>query len=98
MSKRNRVRNQILNPLSDDSKFLESFAGIYKQLENIENSNSSKDLKIMPSFPLWNAKFLYLWEKNILKCNENDVFDLFHTLKIQTSATVVNEWMNWMNN
>jgi hypothetical protein len=52
----------------------------------------------MPNFPLWNAEFSYLWKRNILKCNENDVFDLFHTLKIQTSATVVNEWMNWMNN
>ena len=94
MSKRNRVRNQILNPLSDDSKFLESFAGIYKQLENIESSNLSKNLKIMPSFPLWNS---YLWEKNILECNENNVFDLFHTLKIQCSANVVNEWKDWMN-
>ena len=52
----------------------------------------------MPSFSLWNAEFSYLWEKDILKCNENDVFDLFHTLKIQTSATVVNEWKNWLNN
>ena len=97
MSKRNRVRNQILNPLSDDSKFLESFAGIYKQLENIESSNSRKDLNFMPSFPLWNAEFSYLWEKNILECNENDVFDLFHMLKIQCSATVVNERKDWMN-
>lgn len=97
VSKRNRVRNQILNPLSDDSKFLESFAGIYKQLKNIESSNSRKDLKTMPSFPLWNAEFSYLWEKNILECNENDVFDLFHTLKIQCSANVVNEWKDWLN-
>jgi len=50
----------------------------------------------MPSFPLWNAEFSYLWEKNILKCNENDVFDLFHALKIQTSAAVINEWQNWL--
>ena len=108
VSKRNRVRNQILNPVStywtenwDENKFLESFAWIYKQLENIESSNSSKDLKIMLSFPLWNAEFSYLWGKNILECNENDVFDLFHTLKIQCSATVVNErkdWMNWWKN
>ena len=98
VSKRNRVRNQILNPLSDDSKFLESFAGIYKQLENIDNINSGKDLKPMPSFPLWNAEFSCLRGKNILGCNENDVFDLFHTLKIQTSATVVNERKNWLNN
>ena len=108
VSKRNRIRNQILNPVStywtenwEENKFLESFAWIYKQLENIENSNSSKDLKIMPSFPLWNAEFSYMRRKNILECNENDVFDLFHTLKIQTSATVVNEWKNrlrtWKN-
>ena len=95
VSKRNRVRNQIVKPLSDDSKFLESFAGIYKQFENIEGSN--KNLQPLPSFPLWNAEFLYLWEKNILECNENDVFDLFHTLKIQTSAIVVNEWKDWLN-
>ena len=97
VSKRNWVRNQVVNPLSDDSKFLESFAEIYKQLENIENSNESKDLKTMPSFPLWNTEFSYLWEKNILECNENDVFDLFHTLKIQCSAIVVNEWKDWLN-
>ncbi len=102
VSRRNRVRNQILNPVStywtenwEDNKFLESFAWIYKQLENIE-SKLDKNLKILPSFPLRNAEFSYLWEKNILKCNENDVFDLFHTLKIQTSATVVNEWKEWL--
>ena len=105
VSKRNRVRNQILNPIStywtenwEENKFLESFAWIYKQLENIEHNKLDENLKIMPSFPLWNAEFSYLWWKNILKCNENDVFDIFHTLKIQTSATVVNEWMNWLNN
>jgi len=104
VSKRNRVRNQILNPLStywtenwDENKFLGSFAWIYKQLENIEDSKLNENLKIMPSFFLWNAEFSYLWEKDILKCNENDVFDLFHILKIQTSATVVNEWKNWLN-
>ena len=103
VSRRNRVRSQILNPVStywtenwEDNKFLESFAWIYKQLENIEDSKLDENLKIMPSFPLWNTEFSYLWEKNILKCNENDVFDLFHALKIQTSATVVNEWMNWL--
>jgi len=104
VSKRNRVRNQILNPVStywtenwDENKFLESFAWIYKQLENIEDSKLNENLKIMPSFPLRNAEFSYLREKDILKCNENDVFDLFHILKIQTSATVVNEWKNWLN-
>ena len=97
VSKRNWVRNQVVNQLSNDSKFLESFAGIYKQFENIENNNESKGLKIMPNFPLWNAEFSYLWIKDILECNENDVFNLFHTLKIQTSATVVNEWKDWLN-
>ena len=104
VSKRNRVRNQVLNPIStywtenwDENKFLESFAWIYKQLENIEDNKLNENLKIMPSFPLWNAEFSYLLGKNILKCNENDVFDLFHSLKIQTSATVVNERKNWLN-
>lgn len=108
VSKRNRIRNQILNPVStywtenwEENKFLESFAWIYKQLENIESLNSGKHLKIMPSFPLWNAEFSYMRRKNILECNKNDVFDLFHALKIQTSATVVNEWKNrlktWKN-
>ncbi len=104
VSKRNRIRNQILNPIStygtenwEENKFLESFAWIYKQLENIENKNLNKDLKTIPSFPLWNAEFSYLWEKDISKCNENDVFDLFHALKIQISATVVNERKNWLN-
>ena len=104
VSKRNRVRNQILNPIStywtenwEENKFLESFAWIYKQLENIEDSKLNENLKVIPSFPLWNAEFSYLRRKNILECNENDVFDLFHTLKIQTSATVVNEWKNWLN-
>jgi tRNA(Ile)-lysidine synthetase-like protein len=104
VSKRNRVRNQILNPVStygtenwEENKFLESFAWIYKQLENIEDNKLNESLKPMPSFPLWNAEFSYLWENNILKCNENDIFDLFHTLKIQTSATVVNERKNWLN-
>jgi len=104
VSKRNRVRNQILNPVSiygtenwEENKFLESFAWIYKQLENIENNSSNKDLKNLPFFPIWNTRFSYLWEKDILKCNENDVFDLFHTLKIQTSATIVNEWKDRLN-
>jgi len=103
VSKRNRIRNQILNPVStywtenwDENKFLESLAWIYKQLENIEDSKLDENLRTIPSFPLWNAEFSYLWGKDILKCNENDVFDLFHSLKIQTSATVVNEWKNWL--
>ena len=104
VSKRNRIRNQILNPVSkywtenwEENKFLESFAWIYKQLENIENNKLNENLKSLPNFPLWNAKFSYLWGKDIMKCNENDVFNLFHSLKIQTSATVVNEWKIWLN-
>jgi hypothetical protein len=104
VSKRNRVRNQILNPVStywagnwDENKFLESFTWIYKQLENIEDSKLNENLETIPSFPLRNAEFSYIWGKYILKCNENDVFDLFHILKIQTSAIVVNERKNWLN-
>ena len=104
VSRRNWVRNNIVNPLSvyaaensEENKFLESFAWIYKQLDNIEYNRSIKDLKSLPSFPTWNAELSYLWNKDILNCNENDVFDLFHTLKIQTSSTVVNEWKDWLN-
>jgi len=103
VSKRNRIRNQILNPVStywtenwEENKFLESFASIYTQLENFEKKwwNS---FTVLPIFPLWNAEFSYLWNKEILSCDENDVFDLFHTLKIQTSVTVVNEWKIRLN-
>ena len=103
VSKRNRVRNQILNPVStywtenwEENKFLESFASIYTQLENFEKKwwNS---FTALPIFPLWNAEFSYLWNKEILSCDENDVFDLFHTLKTQTSVTVVNEWKIRLN-
>ncbi len=103
VSKRNRVRNQILNPLStygtenwEENKFLESFASIYTQLENFERKWWSS-FTPLPSFPLWNAEFSYSWDNNILNCDENDVFDLFHSLKIQISAGVVNEWKNWLN-
>ena len=97
VSRRNRIRNQILNPLSNNSKFLESLAGIYKQLENIESSNSSKDLKSMPIFPLWNAEFSFLWNNNILNCNENDIFSLFKNFGIQISSAIINEWKLRMN-
>lgn len=103
VSKRNRVRNQVLNPLStygtenwEENKFLESFASIYMQLENFERRWGSS-FTPLPSFPLWNAKFSYLWDNEISHCDENDVFDLFHSLKIQTSVTVVNERKNWLN-
>ena len=104
VSRRNRVRNNIVNPLStyatenwEENKFLESFSWIYKQLDDIEYNNSIKKLKHLPSFPIWNAEFSYLWNKDILTCNENDVFDLFHTLRIQASAAVINEWKIRLN-
>ena len=97
VSKRNRVRNQILNPLCENSKFLESFSGVYKQIENSENKKKENSLTSLPSFPLRNAEFSYLWDINILKCDGNDIADLFHTLKIQASSNVVNEWKNRLN-
>lgn len=103
VSKRNWVRNQILNPISsygtenwEENKFLESFLNIYNQLESFENKWWNKLTKL-PSFPLWNAEFSYLWGWNILKCDENDVFNLFHELQIQISGNVVNEWKNRLN-
>lgn len=103
VSRRNRVRNQILNPVSiywtenwEENKFLESFAWIYTQLESFERRWGSS-FTTLPTFPLWNAKFSYLWNNDILNCDENDVFDLFHSLKIQTSATVVDERKDWLN-
>ena len=104
VSKRNWIRNQILNPVStywtenwEENKFLESFASIYTQLENFEKRWWSS-FSSLPNFPLWNVDFSYLWDSNILNCDENDVFDLFYALKIQTSATVVNERKEWLNN
>ncbi len=103
VSKRNRIRNQIVNPVStywtgnwEENKFLESFAGIYAQLENLEK-RWWISFTSLPSFPLWNAEFSYLWNNDILKCDENDVFELFKFLKIQISSNVVNEWMHWLN-
>ena len=103
VSKRNWVRNQILNPISsygtenwEENKFLESFSNIYNQLESFENKWWN-NLTKLPSFPLWNAEFSYLWGWNILKCDENDVFNLFHELQIQISGNVVNEWKNRLN-
>ena len=103
VSKRNWVRNQILNPISkywttnwEENKFLESFSNIYSQLENFENKEWNNLIKL-PSIPLWNANFSYLWNNDILKCNENDVFDLFHILNIQISFDIVKEWTRWMN-
>jgi len=104
ISKRNWIRNQILNPISmygaedwDENKFLESFREIYKQLENIENTKLDGNLKHAPSFPLWHTEFSYLWGKDIFRCNENDIFDLFHSLKIQVSKAIINEWKWWLN-
>ena len=105
ISKRNRVRNQILNPLSkyasdnnEENKFLESFSNIYKQIENFENKWYVNELINIPSFPLWKVKYSYLWNRSILECDEDDVFELFKILRIQISSNVVNERKIWLNN
>ena len=46
----------------------------------------------MPAFPTWNAECAYLWDNDILSCNENDLFELFKFLKIQASSQLINEW------
>ena len=105
VSKRNWVRNQILNPLSrytldskEENKFLESFSNIYHQIENFENKWYVNELIGVPCFSLWNAKYSYLRNRNILNCDEDDVFELFKILRIQISSSVVNEWRVWLNN
>ena len=96
ISKRNYIRNQIINPLSKDSKFLESFSNIYTQIESFEKKWNI-NLINLPSFPAWNAEYSYLWCENILKCNENDLFEIFKYLRIQTSSQLVAEWKQWLN-
>ena len=105
ISKRNWVRNQILNPLTrydsdknEENKFLESFANIYQQIENFENKWYVNELINIPYFSLWNAKYSYLRNRNILSCDEDDVFELFKILRIQISSNVVNERRIWLNN
>ena len=96
ISKRNYVRNQIVNPLSENSRFLDSFSNIYTEIENYKK-RTKIDLISMPSFPAWNAEYSYLRNENILKCDENDLFELFKYLRIQTSSSLINEWKKWLN-
>lgn len=105
ISKRNRVRNQIINHLSryasdsnEENKFLESFANIYQQIENFENKWYVNELINIPYFPLWNVKYSHQWNRDIINCDEDDVFELFKILRIQISSNVVNEWRVWLNN
>ena len=105
ISKRNRVRNQIINHLSryasdsnEENKFLESFANIYQQIENFENKWYVNELINVPYFPLWNVKYSHQWNRDIISCDEDDVFELFKILRIQISSNVVNEWRVWLNN
>ena len=97
VSKRNYIRNQIINPLSKDSKFLESFSTIYTQIENF-GKKWNVNLINMPNFPAWNAEYSYLWNNDILSCDENDLFELFKHLRIQASSQLINEWKWRLNN
>jgi len=104
VSKRNWVRNQILKPLTkydsdknEENKFLESFANIYQQIENFENKWYINELINIPSFPLRKSKYSYLRNRDILNCDEDDVFELFKILRIQISSNVVNERKTWLN-
>ena len=96
VSKRNYIRNQIINPLSKDSKFLESFSTIYAQIENFEKK-WNVNLINMPSFPTRNAEYSYIWNNEILSCDENDLFELFKYLRIQASSQLINERKLWLN-
>ena len=51
----------------------------------------------MPSFPTRNTEYSYLLNKDILKFDENDLFDLFKYLGLQVSSLMVREWKEWMN-
>ena len=96
VSKRNYIRNKIINPLSKDSKFLESFSTIYDQIEIFEKK-WNVDLIDVPNFPTRNAEYSYLWNNNILGCDENDLFELFKYLRIQASSQLINERKEWLN-
>ena len=96
VSRRNYIRNQIINPLSKDGKFLESFSTIYTQIENFEKK-WNVNLINMPSFPTRNAEYSYLWNNEILSCNENDLFELFKYLRVQASSQLINERKSWLN-
>ena len=96
VSKRNRIRNEIIKPLSKDSRFIESFSNVYTQIENFEKKDNL-ELISMPSFPTRNTEYSYLLNKDILKFDENDLFDLFKYLGLQVSSLMVREWKEWMN-
>ncbi len=108
ISKRNRVRNEIMIPLcgygeKEWNHFLTSFANIYNELEIYENSKESclnkPILREIPKFPLWKADFSYKYIKNILNCNSDDIIYLWKELwiKIQISSTLVSERRYWLN-
>lgn len=108
ISKRNRVRNQILNPLIyweddvDGNNFLESFSSIYdevERLENIDKESAGDNLKTMPVHSNRNAVYSYkrLW--NISNIEENKLIKLWDDLwiKTQKSKILVKEWKEWLN-
>ena len=96
VSKRNRIRNEIIKPLSESSRFIESFSNVYTQIENLERKSNLRLIKI-PSFPNWDAKYSYLLNNDILNFDENDLFEIFKYLRIQTSSQLVNEWGQRLN-
>lgn len=107
ISKRNRVRNQILEPLlywwkNDVNKFLDSFSNIYNEIERLENVDKTfnkKDFLSMPIHPVRNAKFSYKRIWDILNIKEKDLVNLWDDLWIQTQKTtiLIKEWREWLN-
>lgn len=105
VSKRNRIRNEIINKISKfwDNKtnnFLNSFQQIYKELEKIKKSEKCENWLInIPSFPTWNVEFSYKREWNILTCNNNEFVSLIQSLwiKNQISSILINERREWLN-
>lgn len=96
VSKRNWLRNVIIKPLSEDSRFIESFSNVYTQIENFEKKGNLELIDI-PSFPTWNAEYSYLLNEDILIFDENDLFDLFKYLRLQVSSLMIEEWKEWMS-
>lgn len=96
ISKRNWLRNEILKPLSEDSRFIESFSNVYTQIENFEKKGNLELIETS-SFSIWNAKYSYVFNKDILKFDENDLFELFKYLRLQVSSLMIEERKEWMN-
>ena len=96
VSKRNWLRNEIIKPLSENSRFIESFSIVYTQIENFEKKGNL-ELINMPSFPTWNAEYSYLLNKDILAFDENDLFDMFKYLRLQVSSLMIEERKERMN-